>query len=82
MIENPVRHGYVERWTDWPWSSAPEYLAQTGPDEAERIWREYPLDDYGKGWEVRRCEVQSSAFGVPPSGDSGSSPLPRPERDE
>jgi putative transposase len=21
---NPVRHGYVERWTEWPWSSAKE----------------------------------------------------------
>ncbi len=48
---NPVHHGYVARWTDWPWSSAKEYLAQTGTDEAERIWREYPLGDYGKGWD-------------------------------
>jgi putative transposase len=49
---NPVRHGYVERWTDWPWSSAPEYLAQTDPHEAKRIWREYPLGDYGEGWDA------------------------------
>jgi putative transposase len=48
---NPVRHGYVERWTDWPWSSAAEYLAQTGVEEAKRIWREYPLHDYGKDWD-------------------------------
>jgi putative transposase len=48
---NPVRHDYVDRWTDWRWSSAAEYLAQTGPDEAKRIWREYPLGDYGKGWD-------------------------------
>ena len=48
---NPVHHRYVERWTDWLWSSAPEYLAQTGPDEAKRTWREYPLGDYGKGWD-------------------------------
>ncbi len=48
---NPVHHGYVERWTDWPWSSATEFLAQTDPDEAKRIWREYPLDDYGQGWD-------------------------------
>lgn len=48
---NPVHHGYVARWTDWPWSSAPEYLAQSGPDEAKRIWREYPLGNYGKGWD-------------------------------
>jgi REP-associated tyrosine transposase len=48
---NPVHHGYVERWTDWPWSSAADYLVQTGPDEARRIWQDYPLRDYGKGWD-------------------------------
>jgi len=48
---NPVHHRYVERWTEWPWSSAPEFLAQTGQDEAKRIWLEYPLDEYGKGWD-------------------------------
>ena len=49
---NPVRHGYVERWTDWPWSSATEYLAQTGLEEAKRIWRMYPVRDYGKQWDT------------------------------
>ena len=48
---NPVHHGYVERWTDWLWSSATEFLAQSDPDEAKRIWWEYPLDEYGKGWD-------------------------------
>jgi putative transposase len=48
---NPVRHGYVERWTDWPWSSASEYLAQTGVEEAKRIWYEYPVCNYGKDWD-------------------------------
>jgi putative transposase len=48
---NPVHHGYVEHWTDWPWSSATEFLAQTDADEAKRLWREYPLDDYGQGWD-------------------------------
>jgi hypothetical protein len=48
---NPVHPSYVARWTDWPWSSAPEYLARTNPDEAKRIWHEYPLGDYGKGWD-------------------------------
>jgi putative transposase len=48
---NPVRHGYVTRWTDWPWSSASEYLKTVGHDEAERVWRTYPLLDYGAGWD-------------------------------
>ena len=48
---NPVRHGYVARWTDWPWSSATQYLTQTGAKEAKRIWQKYPLGDYGKDWD-------------------------------
>lgn len=48
---NPVRHGYVERWTDWPWSSAEEYLARAGIEEAKRVWNDYPIRDYGKGWD-------------------------------
>jgi len=48
---NPVRHKYVERWTDWPWSSARQYLTQTGVDEATRVWRAYPIGDYGKDWD-------------------------------
>jgi putative transposase len=48
---NPVHHGYVKKWLDWPWSSAAEFTQQTGRDEAARIWREYPLLDYGKKWD-------------------------------
>jgi putative transposase len=48
---NPVRHGYVERWQDWPFSSALEYLQRVGPQQAARIWQTYPLLDYGEGWD-------------------------------
>ncbi len=48
---NPVHHGYVQRWPDWPWSSARQFLAETDPKEAKRLWHEYPLDDYGQGWD-------------------------------
>jgi putative transposase len=48
---NPVRHGYADVWTEWPWSSAREYLDQTGRDEAARIWRAYPIRDYGQKWD-------------------------------
>jgi len=47
----PVHHGYVKLWTDWPWSSAPEYLEELGRAEAERVWREYPLLRYGADWD-------------------------------
>lgn len=48
---NPVHHGYVNRWTDWPWSSAAQYLAETDADAAKRVWRDYPILDYGKRWD-------------------------------
>jgi putative transposase len=48
---NAVRHGYVRRWTDWRWSSATEYLARTGVNEAKRIWCDYPIHEYGAGWD-------------------------------
>jgi putative transposase len=49
---NPVKHGYVKKWQDWPYSSARGYLATVGDDEAIRIWHEYPVLDYGKDWDV------------------------------
>ena len=51
ILHNPVHHGYVERWQDWPYSSATDYLAEIGRTEAERRWREYPILDYGKSWD-------------------------------
>lgn len=48
---NAVHHGYVERWQDWPYSSVHQYLERTGRDEALRVWRQYPILDYGKGWD-------------------------------
>jgi putative transposase len=49
---NPVRHGYVEKWQDWPWSSAMEFLDSMGRDEAMRIWKEYPIRNFGKKWDL------------------------------
>ncbi|MEO7317941.1 MAG: hypothetical protein ABIZ56_03020 [Chthoniobacteraceae bacterium] len=51
VMHNPVHHGYVERWEEWPFSSAREYLERVGRDEAIRAWKEYPILDYGKGWD-------------------------------
>ena len=48
---NPVRHGYVRKWQDWPFSSARRFLESMGRDEVARIWQEFPLLDYGKGWD-------------------------------
>ena len=49
---NPVHHGYVEKWLDWPWSSAAEFIEHTGREEAARLWRDYPLLNYGKKWDI------------------------------
>jgi REP-associated tyrosine transposase len=51
VLNNPVRHGYVERWQDWPYSNAAQYLKDIGREEAERRWREYPVLDFGKDWD-------------------------------
>jgi putative transposase len=48
---NPVHHGYVQRWQDWPFSSAAEYLAAIGHEQAAALWREYPVLEYGRGWD-------------------------------
>ncbi len=49
---NPVKHGYVERWQDWPWSSASAYLEHIGREAAQHIWKTYPVLDYGKTWDL------------------------------
>jgi putative transposase len=51
VLHNAVRHGYVERWQDWPYSNAAQYLEEVGREEAERRWREYPILDFGKDWD-------------------------------
>jgi putative transposase len=48
---NPVKHGYVEDARMWPWSSLHEYLEQFGRGKLLEWWREYPVRDYGKGWD-------------------------------
>ena len=48
---NPVHHLYVTRWEDWPFTSAREFLARVGRAEARRLWRAYPLLEFGAGWD-------------------------------
>jgi len=49
---NPIHHSHVDKWQDWPWSSATDFLNHVGREMAEKIWREYPILDYGKKWDV------------------------------
>jgi putative transposase len=48
---NPVKHGYVAKWPEWPFSSVHWYLAVKGRDWLVDLWREYPVLCYGKGWD-------------------------------
>jgi len=48
---NPVKHGYAEKWDEWPFSSAAGFLESEGRECALRIWTDYPIHDYGKGWD-------------------------------
>jgi putative transposase len=48
---NPVKHGYVERMEDWPWSSVHGYLESLGQKGLKRMMILYPIGDYGKGWD-------------------------------
>lgn len=48
---NPVKHGYVKNWQDWPYSSAAEYIEKVGRDAAIALWREFPVLDYGQEWD-------------------------------
>ena len=52
IYNNPVKHGYVKKWSDWPFSSFDSYLNDVGREEAEEIWREYDISDMGKEWDV------------------------------
>ena len=49
---NPVHHGYVDSWQDWPWSSARDFLDQVGRERALDVWLNYPVLDYGKKWDL------------------------------
>jgi len=49
---NPVHHGYVEKWQDWIWSSGEKFLESVGRARATQLWRNYPVLDYGKGWDI------------------------------
>ena len=52
VLNNPVHHGYVQKWQDWEWSNAREYLNAMGTDKALEIWRKYPVLDFGRKWDV------------------------------
>ena len=51
VLHNPVKHGYVKQWEKWPWSNARDYLQANQRNVVLQRWKEYPIKDYGKGWD-------------------------------
>jgi putative transposase len=51
ILNNAVKHGYVDQWQDWPFCNAQQYLEDVGRETAERRWREFPVLDYGRDWD-------------------------------
>jgi putative transposase len=50
---NPVHHGYVQLWPEWPFSSGGSFLREVGRERATELWKEYPIEDYGKKWDPK-----------------------------
>lgn len=48
---NPVKHGYVTKWGDWPYSSYHWFFEQHGRAWLVDQWQRYPLNNYGDGWD-------------------------------
>jgi putative transposase len=51
VILNPVKHGYVDRAEQWPWSSVHEFLGTQGEEGLKRSLDSYPVEKYGTGWD-------------------------------
>ena len=52
VLNNAVHHGYAEKWQDWQWSNAAQYLEAVGSERAKEIWQEYPVNNYGSKWDI------------------------------
>ena len=48
---NPVRHKYVDSAELWAWSSLHDYVQIHGKRWLTQTWKDYPIEDYGKGWD-------------------------------
>ena len=48
---NPTKHNYVKRPLDWDCSSLHWYEKHFGIKWLRDLWRQYPVLDYGNGWD-------------------------------
>ena len=49
---NPVKHNHVQSPYEWAESSVHWYLENWGREWLRDSWRNYPVRDYGKGWDT------------------------------
>ncbi len=48
---NPVKHGWAKSPYDWGESSVHWYLQYYGREWLRSLWTEYPVRNYGSGWD-------------------------------
>jgi REP-associated tyrosine transposase len=48
---NPIKHGLVSKPLEWPCSSVHWYAEHEGIEWLRDAWREFPVKDYGQGWD-------------------------------
>ncbi len=48
---NPIKHGYTDRMSSWPWSSVHGYTETQGKEWLAQTWRTHPVGNYGRGWD-------------------------------
>ena len=48
---NPVKHAHAQKPMEWECSSVHWYAEHFGVERLRNAWVEYPVRDYGKGWD-------------------------------
>ncbi len=48
---NPVKHGYVAKWQEWPYSSADDFIENEGWEKTLYIWNKYDSSKMCK-WDI------------------------------
>jgi len=51
IIYNPVKHDYCDEEICWPWSCVHWYVEKRGREWLNSLKKEFPLRDFGKGWD-------------------------------
>lgn len=56
---NPIKHEYVDKFGEWPWSSYSYYEETLGEAWLQEHWQKnIPQDDFGKEWDEKGFIVE------------------------